>query len=33
VTRPDIAAFIERAASANYGAELQPVIEKVRAVE
>lgn len=33
VTRPDIAAFIERAASANYDAALQPIIEKVRAVE
>src|SRR5690606_17889766 len=32
VTRPDIAAFIERAASANYDAALQPIIEKVRGV-
>lgn len=33
VTRPDIAPFIARAATAQYDATLQPIIEKVRAVE
>ncbi|TWH23990.1 MULTISPECIES: TRAP transporter substrate-binding protein [unclassified Aminobacter] len=33
VTRPDTKAFIERVSAANYDPALQPIIEKVRAVE
>lgn len=33
VTRPDLTAFMERAATATYDPALQPIIDKVRAVE